>query len=199
MKIRYLSGMALLVATVLLAGCPKGGQNYNAGEKAESLKDYDTALDYYNKALQTAPNNTEYKLKAARARFEAAQWHVDQGRRYRDQSNLELALAEFRKAQMTDPSSAVAQQEVKATMDLINAKQGTTENAAPPGTSPGEPKLMTGPPRVQPLSRAPINMKATNDSKAVFEAIGKLAGLTVIFDPDFTSRRISVELTNVTL
>jgi general secretion pathway protein D len=50
-----------------------------------------------------------------------------------------------------------------------------------------------------PMSRAPINMKATNDSKAVFEAIGKLAGLTVIFDPDFTARRISVELTNVTL
>jgi general secretion pathway protein D len=58
---------------------------------------------------------------------------------------------------------------------------------------------MTGPPKIQPLSRAPINMRATNDSKAVFDAIGKLAGLTVIFDPDFTSRRISVELTNVTL
>ncbi len=29
--------------------------------------------------------------------------------------------------------------------------------------------------------------------------MSKLAGLTVIFDPDFTSRRISVELTNVTL
>ena len=42
-------------------------------------------------------------------------------------------------------------------------------------------------------------MKATNDAKAVFDAIGKLAGLTVIFDVDFTSRRISVELTNVTL
>jgi len=199
MNLRNLCCFALTLTAVLLTGCPKGNQDNNAGAKAESLKDYDTALDYYNKALQTAPNNTEYKLKAARARFEAAQWHVDQGRRYRDQSNLELALAEFRKAQMTDPSSAVAQQEVKATMDLINAKQGTTENAAPPGTSPGEPKLMTGPPRVQPLSRAPINMKATNDSKAVFEAIGKLAGLTVIFDPDFTSRRISVELTNVTL
>ncbi len=53
--------------------------------KAESVKDYDTALDYYNKALQAEPNNTEYKLKAARARFEAAQWHVDQGRRFREQ------------------------------------------------------------------------------------------------------------------
>ncbi|HXP79740.1 MAG TPA: cohesin domain-containing protein [Verrucomicrobiae bacterium] len=195
MNLRNLCGLVLMAA-VLLTGCPRASQETSAGAKAESLKDYDTALDDYNKALQASPNNTEYKLKAARARFEAAQWHVDQGRRFRDQANLDLALAEFRKAQMIDPSSAVAQQEVKATMDLINVRQGTTQNAAPASE---EPKLMSGPPVVQPLSRAPINMKATNDSKAVFEAIGKLAGLTVIFDPDFTSRRISVELTNVTL
>jgi len=199
MNLRNVCGVVLMSAAVLLTGCPKASQENNAGNKAEALKDYDTALDYYNKALQASPNNTEYKLKAARARFEAGQWHVDQGRRFRDQANLELALAEFRKAQMIDPASAVAQQEVKATMDAINAKQGVTQNAAPTSVNPEEPKLMAGPPQVQPLSRAPISMKATNDSKAVFEAIGKLAGLTVIFDPDLTSRRISVELTNVTL
>jgi general secretion pathway protein D len=198
MNLRNLCGLVLM-ATVLLTGCPKGNQDNNAGTKAEALKDYDTALDYYNKALQTSPNNTEFKLRAARARFEAAQWHVDQGRRFREQASLELALAEFRKAQMIDPSSAVAQQEVKATMDLVNAKNGITQDNVSAGSPSSEPKLMAGPPKVQPLSRAPINMKATNDSKAVFEAIGKLAGLTVIFDPDFTSRRISVELTNVTL
>src|SRR5579864_8043832 len=199
MNLRNVCGVVLMSAAVLLTGCPKASQENNAGNKADALKDYDTALDYYNKALQASPNNTEYKLKAARARFEAAQWHVDQGRHLQDQGSLELALAEFRKAQMIDPSSPVAQQEVKAVMDLINAKEGTTQETAPSGSSSEEPKLMAGPPQVQPLSRAPINMKATNDSKAVFEAIGKLAGLTVIFDPDFTSRRISVELTNVTL
>ena len=199
MNLRKLCGFILISGAVCLTGCPKASQENNAGAKAEALHDYDTALDYYNKALQASPNNTEYKLKAARARFEAAQWHVDQGRRLRDQGNLDLALAEFRKAAMTDPSSAIAEQEVKATMDLIAARQGVTQNSAAPGAQSEEPKLMTGPPQVQPLSRAPINMKATNDSKAVFEAIGKLAGLTVIFDPDFTSRRISVELTNVTL
>src|SRR5215469_4796637 len=200
MSLRNWCGIGVMGAVVLLAGCPRGSQNNNAGAKAEALKDYDTALDYYNKALQANPNNTEYKLKAARARFEAGQWHVDQGRRLRDQANLELALAEFRKAQMIDPSSAVAQQEVQATTEMINAKQGqgSTQNA-PPGANPEEPKLMAGPPQLMPMSRAPINMKATNDSKAIFEAIGKLAGLTVIFDPDFTARRISVELTNVTL
>jgi general secretion pathway protein D len=189
MKLWNLSVIVLILAAVMLSGCPRASQETNAGEKAEALKDYDTALDYYNKALQTSPNNTEYKLKAARARFEAAQWHVDQGRRLREQNNFQLAVAEFRKAQMIDPSSAVAQQELKATLDAINAQQqGTTQNAAPGNAPAEEPKLMTGPPEIQPLSRAPINMKATNDSKAVFEAIGKLAGLTVIFDPDLTSR-----------
>jgi general secretion pathway protein D len=33
----------------------------------------------------------------------------------------------------------------------------------------------------------------------VFDTIGKLAGLTVIYDPDFPARRISVELNDVTL
>jgi general secretion pathway protein D len=50
-----------------------------------------------------------------------------------------------------------------------------------------------------PLSQALINLKMTNDAKTVVETIAKLAGLTVIFDPDFPARRISVELTNVTL
>ncbi len=204
MNCRTLCGWFLISAVAGLTGCPRASQESNAGQKAESLNDYDTALDYYNKALQANPNNTEYKLKAARARFEAGTWHVDQGRRLREQNNLDLALAEFRKASMIDPSSAVAQQELKNTMDLINARQGTAQNAPAPGGGGGapaeeEPKLMAGPPVLQPLSRAPINMKATNDSKAVFEAIGKLAGLTVIFDPDFTSRRVAVELTNVTL
>jgi general secretion pathway protein D len=199
MKPRCLSGVGLIVCAVLLAGCAKGNQQYKAGSKAESVNDYDTALENYNKALQAEPNNTEYKLKAARARFEAGQWHVDQGRRLRDQSNPELALGEFRKAAMIDPSSAVAAQEVQATIDLIAAKQGATQNSVP--ASPGEEdtKLMAGPPQLAPLSRSPINMKATNDAKAVFDAVGKLAGLTVIFDVDFTSRRISVELTDVTL
>src|SRR5882724_9370412 len=129
MNFRRVCGLIVMVVTVFLAGCAKGNQQYKAGSKAESVKDYDSALDQYNKALQAEPNNTEYKLRAARARFEAGQWHVDQGRRLREQSNLELALGEFRKAAMIDPSSAVATQEVQATIDLMAAKQGATQNS----------------------------------------------------------------------
>jgi len=197
MTFRPAATALLALGVLLLSGCPQGNPEFKAGRKAESVNDFDTALDYYNKALKADPNNTEYKLRVAQARFQAGQYHVDQGRKLREQSNLQLALAEFQKAMLIDPSSSVAAQEFQATRNLL-AAQGETQNAAPAAPSP-EPQLMAGPPQLQPLSRAPINMKATNDAKAVFDAIGKLAGLTVIFDPDFAARRISVELTNVTL
>jgi len=37
------------------------------------------------------------------------------------------------------------------------------------------------------------------EAKIIFDTIGKLAGLTVIYDPDFLARRISVELNNCTM
>ena len=83
-------------------------------------------------------------------------------------------------------------------MDALAAKNAA-ERA--PTAAPGneEPKLMAGPPELKPLSRTAINLKMTNDSRVIFDTVAKLAGLTVVFDPDFTSRRIAAELTNVTL
>src|SRR5437016_12284298 len=70
--------------------------------------------------------------------------------------------------------------------------------AVPPSDSNEQP-LASMPPEIKPLSRAPINYKASSDAKVVFDTIGKLAGLTVVYDPDFPARRITVDLVNVTL
>ena len=42
-------------------------------------------------------------------------------------------------------------------------------------------------------------MKLTEDSRMIYETIGKLAGINVLFDPDYTSRRIKVDLNSVSL
>jgi general secretion pathway protein D len=42
-------------------------------------------------------------------------------------------------------------------------------------------------------------VKLTEDSKVIYQTIGQLAGINVLFDPDYTSRRIKVELNGVTL
>lgn len=194
---RLFAAFLVAFAFVGLAGCGKGSDEYNQGKKAEALKDYDTAVIHYEKALKSDPLNSEYELKVDRLRFEAAQAHVEQGQKIRDRGDLQMALAEFQKASMIDPSSPIAQQEIKATLTAI-AEKNAAANAPPPAPA-DEPKLMAGPPELKPLSRAPINLKITNDSKIIYDTVSKLAGLTVIFDPDFTSRRISTELTDVTI
>jgi general secretion pathway protein D len=190
--------VAVLVLALLLAGCPKGNQDYDAGRKAEAIQDYDTALVHYERALRTDPTNAEYKLREVHMRFEDGQYHLEQGEKALKKGELQLALGEFQRAQAIDPSNAAADQEVKRTMDLIAAKNAAETPKINPNP-PNDAELLAAPPELKPLSREPINLKMTNDSRTVFETIGKLAGVSVIFDPDFTSRRISVDLPNITL
>jgi general secretion pathway protein D len=56
-----------------------------------------------------------------------------------------------------------------------------------------------GPVELATISNVPINLKITEDSKVIYETVGKLAGINVLFDPDYTSRRIKIELNNVSL
>src|ERR1700678_4420803 len=39
----------------------------------------------------------------------------------------------------------------------------------------------------------------TEDSKIVYQTVGKAAGINVLFDPEYTSKRIQVDLANVSL
>jgi len=197
---RFLNALVLAAATLLLAGCPKGNADFKAGKKAEAIQDYDTALIHYERALRADPLNADYKLKATRLRFEAAQAHVTQGQKLRDKGELQMAIAEFEKAAAIDPASVIATQELRRTLEMLAARQGQPP-PAPPEALPEVPQLLDRPPELAPLSREPINLRMTNDARIIFETIAKLAGITVIFDADFqaAARRISTELTNVTL
>ena len=181
----------------VLSGCPKGKDAFSAGRIAEDRHDFDSALEYYKRALQAHPSSVEYQVKVAGISFEAAQAHISNGQMLRDRGDLDGALFEFEKAQSIDPASPLAAQQIQKTRNMIAAARSAA--SLPDASSTKEPLLAEKPPELMPLSDAPINLRMTNDAKTVIETIAKLAGLTVIFDPDFPARRISVELTNVTL
>ncbi len=196
---RYGTLMVCVSFGLLAAGCPKGQTDYNQGRKAETLQDYDAAFDYYLKALKADPYNASYKIKLNQIRFESGALHVKQGVKLRDTGDLQGAVAQFQRAQVIDPSSPVADQELRKTLEMLGEKNRATDAAAEPPADPNEEQLASKPPEIKPLSRAPINLKMSNDAKIVYDTIGKLAGLTVIYDPDFPARRITTELNNVTL
>jgi general secretion pathway protein D len=192
---------ALCVCLALLAaGCPKNGKTeYSQGRKAEEVSDYDAALTYYRQALKADPNNANLKIKVNQIRFEASNFHIKQGLEMRKKGDLQGALAEFQRAGVVDPSSPVAEQELRRTAAMISDKNRDADAAAEIPPDPNAQPLAAMPPEIKPLSRAPINVKMSNDAKLVFDTVAKLAGLTVIYDPDFPARRISVDLNNVTL
>src|SRR5216684_3880815 len=163
--------LILCVAAVLLAaGCPKGKTDFKEGRRAEHLQDYDAAYDYYQKALKNDPENAQYVIKFNQARFEASSLHVKNG------------------------------QKLRKTAGLIEEKNRANNAATePPTDTGGEPPLASMPPEIKPLPNTSISLSMSNDAKIVFETIAKLAGITVIFDPDFPARRIPVTLNNVTL
>jgi general secretion pathway protein D len=183
---------------LLGAGCPKGNSDFNQGRKAESLQDYDAAFEFYQKALKADPNNASYKIKLNQSRFDASEQHIKQGMKLRENGDLQAAAAQFQRALIIDPSSPIADQELKKTLAIIAEKTGATGTAQQEEEDPTK-QLASGPPELKPLLTAPINFKASQDAKFVFDTIGKLAGLTVIYDPDFPARRITVDLNNATL
>src|SRR5467141_1259467 len=185
---------------LLAAGCPKGQPDYNQGKKAETIQDYDAAFVYYQKAVKADPYNANYKIKLNRIRFEASELHVKRGVELRRQGDFQGAAGEFQRAQSIDTSSPLADHELRNTVEMIAEKNRAADAAAEPPADANEAPLAASPPEIKPLSRAPINLKMPNqEAKIIFDTIGKLAGLTVIYDPDFPARRISVELNNVTL
>jgi general secretion pathway protein D len=175
---------------------------YKRGEAAEARQDFDTAYEAYQHAVQKDPNDLRYKAHFDRMRYLAAFGHVDRGRVLRQSGDLNGALAQFNRAVQMDPSNQTAQQEI----DQIQQQQ----QATPPGGPPPPNEQMSrqnevlssigsisGPVELKPISNDPITLHMVEDVKNVYQAIGKATGINILFDPDYTSKRIPVDLTNV--
>jgi general secretion pathway protein D len=194
MQKRILPALAIGLVAVLLSGCPKDTQDASKGKKEEALQDYDAALTHYEAALHADPTNIEYKLKVDKLHFEAANSHFSHGEKLRDKGDYTGAIAEFQKAAVLDPSNELAPQELQRTLRMAN--QAAAAAAPPPLPTLTEPELITAPPKLFPPHATIPPLRMTNDARVIFQTIGQLAGVTVIFDPDFLAqpRRITVEL-----
>ena len=196
------AAVALLVLLAILPALPgdKAKAIYEKGQDAEARENYEGAYNFYKQAYDLKPKDLRYKASFERLRFKAAATIVHQGQKLREEGKLQEALADFQKAALIDPSLFIAQQELKRTVQMINeANNPPPQAAGPPGSLRRKISEAGGPVELAPISVVPITVKLTEDSKVIYQTIGQLAGVNVLFDPDYTSRRIKVELNGVTL
>ncbi len=173
---------------------------YEKGQDAEARQNYELAFDYFKQAYNLKPKDLRYRTAFERNRFLAAASEVHRGQILRDVGKLDEAMAQFQKALETDPSSFIAQQELKRTEQMIKEAQNPQPQAAA-GATPLRRRLESaqGPVELAPISSVPITLKVTEKSNVIYETVGKLAGINVLFDPDYTPRQVRIELNGVTL
>ena len=194
----------LLIALAILSSAlaaDKAKTLYTKGREAEARQNYEQAYDFYKQAYDLKPDNLGYRASFERLRFLAGASHVHRGQLLRDAGQLDAALAEFKTAVEIDGSSAIAKQELQRTQQMIDAVKAAPSKSAAPPPDFLEKRIREagGPVELASISNVPINLKITEDSKVIYETVGKLAGINVLFDPDYTSRRIKIELNNVSL
>jgi general secretion pathway protein D len=200
MKILHILFVSALVAGSCLPGyADQAGSEYKRGVKAEMQNDYDHAFEAFKKAHQAKPKDPKYLEAYLRLRFYAANEHVRTGQLLRDGGKLTEALAEFQRATEIDGSSFIAQQEVRRATDSIR-KQALREESRAALRSPlaKSAEEAEGPIELRAFPTAPTNLRMTEAADKIYKILGKLAGVNVLFDPDFKPQRISIELNDVT-
>ena len=187
--------MALLMLGAPLAAKNKADQYYKEGQAAQAKGDWDTALDLYLKALDLKPNDAEFMIAMRKARFETGEKHIKAGQKFRADGKLEDAMREFQRALIADPSSAIVLQEIKRTQQMMqqNAKpedRGLTPVEIARRESDKRIDEILAPPELHPVLRTVGPLKINNQPvKVLFETVGKVAGVNVLFDSQFTPNK----------
>ncbi len=205
-----LSALAAAIPATALA--QSAGTWDKRGQQAELREDFDTAYEDYRKAHLKNPKDMRFNTHYERMRFQASVSHVERGRVLRLNGDSAGAMGQFTRALQIDPSNDAARQEIEIIQraspapgaanstpgsgsDATGARGGISDQAAVL-RSIGE---VAAPIVLQPTSNDPISISTVEDVKNIYMAIGKIAGLNVIFDPDYNSKRISIDLKNVSV
>ncbi len=204
--------------TPVQARTKKGDKYLAEGKMHEAKKEWDAALDSYEKAQSEDPAEPLYQISADKARVQAAQAHVEKGLTIRAQGQLGEALIEFQKAYAIYPGSVIAAQELQETQQMILRERKRVEQTgkeAPPevrSLTPGQAAeqeqankidRMLPIPELRPMKPGLIDLKMPGSKvKVIFDTLGKYAGINVIWDPDYvnpTHDNFPVDFDNITL
>lgn len=198
---RTLPAAAGLILVLAIAGQSARAESastwFKRGQSAEARDDADAAYEAYLKAYKQKPEDLRYKTALYRIRVSASGAHVHRGEKLSAQGDFTGALTEFLHALEIDPGNELAQQDIDATRRKLSA-QPSGESSLP-RTGPEGLSDAASPIELKPVSNEPLTLHMVEDSKIVYQTIGKAAGINVLFDPEYTSKRIPIDLSNVSL
>jgi type II secretory pathway component GspD/PulD (secretin) len=195
------AALALVVAS--LAGCG-AGKAFKLADQAARVGDWETAVRYYEQAVEADPNSAEYKIALERARLAASREHLAKAGDLEAKGDLEGAIVEYRRVTDFDPANRRAAAKVAA---LEQTLRDRIEAARPkPAIEQMREKVKQAAkePVLSPTSRQPLEVKfaAGMAVKQILEFLGPVSGINVLFESTLQESAVTksaIDLSGVTL
>ncbi len=171
---------------IFIVGCSSFNRSYKLATDAAVNKDWEKAIEYYEHAILQDPDNTVYRLALFRAKTAARNKHLSRARRMAAQSRKEEALEEYQKALSYDPENALLMKEIKQFHQ--EPKEALTQ----------EEDIYESPLKLN-VGQEEIVLKFTREVslRSIFLALGKYAGVNIIFDSQFRDEPFSVDFSGM--
>jgi general secretion pathway protein D len=182
MKMRK-NAWAIIILSLSLWGCVNfGPQYFKMGNEAEINKDWDQAIQYYEKAIAEKPDEYAYKLSLMRVRTTASMSYLRSARNLVEQEKIQEAIKDYEKALSYDPLNRGIYEEMRR-----------LTQEAPPVEGPVE-ETIEYPVKLK-VDGEKIELKFTEASlRSIFQALGKHAGVNIIFDELFKDMPMTIDI-----
>jgi general secretion pathway protein D len=193
--------VVVVLALAVAASACAGSSEFHKGQTAARSGDWDSAVEYFTKAVHDKPDNSEYKINLRRAQEEAARAHATKARELEDKDQLEAALAEYRRSLDLVGTDRISQAKVGELERKIRERVEATRPKPQIEELRNQARMQGAPPLLNPASREPIRLSFGQSSslKDILNFIGTASGINITFDQNFADKSYSVTLDGVTV
>ncbi len=175
----------IIILVLIFSGCSILSRNYKMGTEAVINKNWDQAIEYYERAVLEDPENSVYRLALLRAKIGASLFYLQEARNLAAQEKKEEALAAYRKALSYDPTNRMIADEARR---LVGEEVKEEE--------PEEVKIE--PPVKLKVKEKKMSLKFANASlRSIFQALAKTAQINIIFDNQFRDAPFTIDLVDM--
>jgi general secretion pathway protein D len=174
----------LVMLALSFWGCAGLGPDFfRQGNEAELDKNWDKAIQFYEKAIAARPGEYAYKMSLARVRLAASMSQLQSARSLVAQGKKDDALKEYEKALSYDPQN----------QGLLLEMRQLTEGP-PPVEEIKEDTSLEYPVKLK-VPKEKIELKFTEASlRSIFQTLAKHAQVNIIFDELFKDIPLTIDI-----
>jgi general secretion pathway protein D len=187
----------VVVLAALSWGCASA---YQQGVKAGKQGDWDVAVAKLTKAAAKDPDSIKVKIALESARVRASEAHYKEAKKQLAADSLDAAVQELEIASRFDPGNLAAAEDLRITKDRVRRREEEKRRLSEFDAMKTRAQAVRVPaPVLSPRSPVLVSMKYPDQSlQKIFEALGKLAGVNIVFDESYRDKRVDFNVTGIT-